>query len=189
MASRRRSRRRTAGGSGRRATPGWVLLVAGLALGIIAVVAALYVRDRLTQHPTDTAVASKAPASRPKPRATPKPAPPEKDYGFYDLLPNSEVVVPKDDRDAGPDRAPTPIQAPGAYVVQAGSFRSFAEADKVKARLALLGIRSQIQNIAVDEQAWHRVRIGPIEDLAELERVRRKLRTAGVEEQVFRVGE
>lgn len=185
----RRTRRRTAGGSNRRTTPGWVLLVAGLALGIAAVVATLYVRERLAQHPTDTERTSAEPTARSKPRATPKPAPPEKDYGFYDLLPNSEVVVPKDDRDASADRRPAPIQTPGAYVVQAGSFRSFAEADKVKARLALLGIHAQIQNIAVDGQAWHRVRIGPIEDLAELDRVRRKLRTADIEERVFPVRE
>lgn len=78
---------------------------------------------------------------------------------------------------------------PGAYVLHAGSYGSFAEADKVKAQLALLGISSQIQKITVDERQYHRVRIGPIEDLGELNRTRKRLRDARIDVLVIRVGE
>jgi cell division protein FtsN len=59
----------------------------------------------------------------------------------------------------------------------------------MKAQLALLGISSQIQRISVDEREYHRVRIGPIEQLDELNRLRRRLRAASVDFLVVRVGE
>ena len=43
-----------------------------------------------------------------------------------------------------------PVTVPGTYVVQAGAFPDFAEADKVKARLALLGIVAEIQTAEAD---------------------------------------
>jgi cell division protein FtsN len=41
----------------------------------------------------------------------------------------------------------------------------------------------------VDEDVWHRVRIGPITDLAELNRLRARLRAADLDALVIRVGE
>ena len=81
------------------------------------------------------------------------------------MLPNFEVVVPEEDRDVRRDTTPAPLDVPGVYVLQAGSYGSFAEADRVKAQLALLGISSQIQKISVDDRQYNRVRIGPIEEL------------------------
>jgi cell division protein FtsN len=186
----RRNRRRagsTAAGRARGGTPGWVLLLAGLAIGAAAVTTAFYVRDKLAapQAPVEE-------TARPARRPAPPPAgdaPPEKDYDFYEMLPNFEVVVPEEDRDVRPDTTAAPLDVPGVYVLQAGSYSSFAEADRVKAELALLGIASQIQRITVDEREYHRVRIGPIEELAELNRVRQRLRTARIDVLVIRVGE
>jgi cell division protein FtsN len=115
--------------------------------------------------------------------------PPEKRYGFYDMLPNFEVVVPEEDRDVRRDTTPAPLEVPGVYVLQAGSYGAFAEADRVKAQLALLGIQSQIQKITVDDRQYHRVRIGPIDELAELNRVRRRLHDSRIDVLVIRVGE
>jgi cell division protein FtsN len=42
--------------------------------------------------------------------------------------------------------------------------------------------------VAIDRDTWHRVRIGPITDLAQLEDARRKLRQAQIEPLVIRVG-
>jgi cell division protein FtsN len=82
-----------------------------------------------------------------------------------------------------------PIEKPGAYMLQAGSYRNFADADRVRAQLALQGIESKIQRVSVDNDTWHRVRIGPISDLAELNRTRAKLRQADIEALVIKVGE
>lgn len=166
--------------------PGWALVLAGLALGAAAVGVWSYVRDKLASPP---AAATSAPKPAPRPRPRPADAPQEKRYEFYDMLPNFEVVVPEEDRDVRPDKTPAPVEVPGVYVLQAGSYSSFAEADKVKAQLALLGIGSQIQKITVDERQYHRVRIGPIEQLDELNRVRQKLRNARIDVLVIRVGE
>ncbi len=191
VASRRNRRRSTV--SNRRTTgaPAWMLVVTGLALGAAAVGTAFFVRDRLAaQRSTQTGTAQTAVATpRPAPRPKADPAPPEKQFEFYDMLPNFEVVVPGEDRDVRRDTTPAPVEVPGAYVLQAGSYGSFAEADKVKAQLALLGVSSQIQKITVDDRQFHRVRIGPINDLGELNRTRTRLRKAKIDVLVIRVGE
>lgn len=105
------------------------------------------------------------------------------------MLPDAEVVIPQDGAKAQPDTSPALVTIPGVYVLQAGSFATFAEADRMKARLALLGIRSQIQNISVDGRNYHRVRIEPIEDLDLLNRTRQRLRNAKIDALLIRVGE
>jgi len=75
------------------------------------------------------------------------------------------------------------------YVLQAGSYRNEADADRVRAQLALQGVNAKVQRVAVDTDVWHRVRIGPITNLDELNRVRRQLRAAEVDALVIRVGD
>jgi len=75
------------------------------------------------------------------------------------------------------------------YVLQAGSYRNEADADRVRAQLALQGVNAKVQRVAVDTDVWHRVRIGPISSLEELNRVRRQLRAAEVDALVIRVGD
>ena len=174
--------------------PGWAILACGLAIGAIAVAGYDIVREKLTA-PATTAAAPDAPTepAAAKPKEKPKPrvneAPPEKRYGFYDMLPNFEVVIPEVDGTARPDKTAAPITTPGVYVLQAGSYADQAEAVKVQARLTALGINSQLQKIAVDERQFHRVRIGPIETLPDLNRTRQRLRTAGIDAILIRVGE
>jgi cell division protein FtsN len=110
-------------------------------------------------------------------------------YDFYDMLPKFEVVVPEREKAEASDARPAAIERPGAYVLQAGSFRGFADADRARAQLALQGIESRIQQVTIDKDTWHRVRIGPIEDLAELNRMRARLRDADIDALVIRVGE
>jgi cell division protein FtsN len=74
-------------------------------------------------------------------------------------------------------------------VLQVGSYRSFAEADRQRAQLALQGFESRIERVSVDNDTWHRVRIGPISDLAELNRTRQRLRDADIEALTIQVGE
>jgi cell division protein FtsN len=109
-------------------------------------------------------------------------------FEFYDMLPDAEVDVAEQPKGGG-GGGPPPVSVPGTYVVQAGAFPNFAEADKVKARLALLGIVSEIQSADANGAQFHRVRIGPIDNLNELNRLRARLHQSGIEYLVIPVGE
>lgn len=111
-------------------------------------------------------------------------------YDFYQMLPNFEVVVPEKDKDVKRDLpAAAKIERPGVYVLQAGSYRNEADAERVRVQLALQGVNAKVQRVAVDADVWHRVRIGPISNLDELNKVRRQLRAAEVDALVIRVGD
>ena len=111
-------------------------------------------------------------------------------YDFYQMLPNFEVVVPEKDKDVKRDLpAAAKIERPGVYVLQAGSYRNEADADRVRAQLALQGIDARVQRVAVDADVWHRVRIGPVSNLEELNKLRRQLQAADVDALVIRVGD
>ena len=60
----------------------------------------------------------------------------------------------------------------GLYVLQAGSFSAYADADRRRAELGMHGIESQIQRVMIDDKTYHRVRIGPTSDLEELNMLR-----------------
>ena len=113
-------------------------------------------------------------------------------YDFYRMLPSFKVPVSHDDehpaRVTPPPAASQPQRAGGSgpsYVLQVGSYRSAAEADQVRARLARVGISAQVQRIAAGSRTWNRVRIGPVGE-AELVRVREQLRTANIHALVIR---
>ena len=113
-------------------------------------------------------------------------------YDFYRMLPSFKVPVSRDDEHSSraspppgsgrPERAA--VSGP-AYVLQVGSYRSTAEADQIRARLARAGISAQVQRVVEGSSTWNRVRIGPLSD-AELARVRERLRTANLHALVIR---
>jgi cell division protein FtsN len=111
-------------------------------------------------------------------------------YDFYEMLPNFEVVVPEKDKDVKRDLPATArVERPGVYVLQAGSYRNEADADRVRAQLSMQGIDAKVQRVAVDADVWHRVRIGPITKLDELNKLRKQLQAADVDALVIRVGD
>jgi cell division protein FtsN len=111
-------------------------------------------------------------------------------YDFYQMLPNFEVVVPEKEKDVKRDLPATAkIERPGVYVLQAGSYRNEADAARVAKQLSLQGIDAKVQRVAVDADVWHRVRIGPITKLDELNRLRKQLQAADVDALVIRVGD
>jgi cell division protein FtsN len=82
-----------------------------------------------------------------------------------------------------------PVQQPGTYVLQAGSFAALTDADRRRAELALLGIESRVQRVSIDERTYHRVRVGPMDDLDKLNLVREQLRQAQIDVLRIRLGD
>jgi SPOR domain len=111
-------------------------------------------------------------------------------FDFYHMLPNFEVVVPEKEKDVKRDLpATSKVERPGIYVLQVGSYRSEPEADGMRARLGKLGVDAKVQRVAVDADVWHRVRIGPISNLDELNKTRKQLQAADVDAIVIRIGD
>jgi cell division protein FtsN len=133
---------------------------------------------------------------RPQPRhAAPADAEPigahasDESYDFYEMLPHFEVVVPEKERDVRHDLPTARVERPGVYVLQAGSYRNLSDAERVRAQLAKQGVDAKVQRVAVDNDVWHRVRVGPISDMNELNRVRKQLQAAEVDALVIRIGD
>jgi len=77
-----------------------------------------------------------------------------------------------------------------AFFLQTGSFQSVAEAETLKARLALLGLEAAIQaRLLPDKGVWHRVRLGPYTDVDELNRVREMLKQNNIDVALVKVRE
>ncbi|HVC01157.1 MAG TPA: SPOR domain-containing protein [Steroidobacteraceae bacterium] len=171
---------------------------AGIAIGIVlglAVAGFVYLKDRRPAAPPPPAAApagsarsARARAARGASRASAIAALPAKSYDFYKILPSFAVVVPNDSREVHRDIRPAPETRPGTYIIQAGSYKHFADADRVRAQLALQGVESTVQKVSVDKDTWHRIRIGPISKLKSLNRIRNILRKAHIHALVIRVG-
>jgi cell division septation protein DedD len=112
----------------------------------------------------------------------------EDSYTFYDKLPKFEVVVPEKERGARVDAA-AKVERPGTYFLQAGSYRKAEDAERVRAQLARQNISANVQRVALDTDVWFRIRIGPIKDLAQLNRLRQQLQSADIDSLVIRVEE
>lgn len=110
-------------------------------------------------------------------------------FTFYNTLPKFEVVIPEQEPEVSADRSHQTVITPGIYVLQAGSFSKFADADRRRAQLALQGIESRIQRVSIDDKTYHRVRIGPIDDLDELNILRARLRAAKIDVLRIRLGD
>lgn len=162
-------------------TPGWVWLLTGLALGLfVALLVYISGRAPAVQPVASAAPAASAPAvtdtravRKPPAAATSQPR-----FDFYTILPEMEVAVPEHETNG----------KPGKYLLQAGSFRSFGEADRLKASLVLLGLAASIQTVTVNNKdTWHRVHIGPYKSLAEVDAVRARLKENRIEAVVLKV--
>jgi len=190
MAQRRKRRSsRSTRSTGKQEYPGWLWGIWGLAIGL-SVAAAVWVSDRRPQTvensvPTvenniddngETAVNDDV-------RAESKPS----RFEFYDILPLFEVIIPEVDPEVAADIGPKAVDAPGTYVLQAGSFTTLEDADRRRAQLALQGIESAIQRVMIDDKTYHRVRIGPIDNLDELNMIRSRLRAAKIDVLIIRL--
>ena len=196
MAAKKNGRQATRGGS---QTPGWIWLLGGVLIGalLMALVAGkgwlplLRKSDLPQPNPQATAPhETEAPVAEAKPK---------KNYDFYQVLPEAEVVIPDAELSAkaraeqqassGTTPGTTPTLPPGAapnptaggrYVLQTGSYPDAKGAEEAKARLALVGFSAQVLPVTINGKTWNRVRVGPYATASELETAKRALADNGV---------
>lgn len=116
-------------------------------------------------------------------------------YDFFTVLPEIEVVVTEDEEpevstpaqteqsgDQASETDPKAETAPkSAYMLQAGSFNSEADAERQKANLALIGLSSTIQKITIQGRGdFYRVRLGPYVNHQKMVDTDERLRQEGI---------
>lgn len=105
-------------------------------------------------------------------------------FDFYNILPGADDAKDKSQGKAGTDGARTPpVEIKETFYVQAGAFQSAADADNLKARLALLGVEAAVQSgLTMDNRGpLHRVRVGPFTRVEDVNRIRDTLKQNGIE--------
>ena len=96
---------------------------------------------------------------------------------------------------AAPAPAATPQPAPKAaassdpftYFVQAGAFKSAADADAQKAKLSMMGIEAKVSEREQAGRAIFRVRSGPFDDKEQAEKIKSRLDASGMDAALVRV--
>ncbi len=107
-------------------------------------------------------------------------------YDFFTVLPEMKVDVPEQGSRQKIGQQKVPETDTGTYVLQAGSFRLSADAEQLKARLALIGIVARIQSVNVNQATWHRVRIGPVNGAHKADDLRNQLADNGIDSLVMK---
>ncbi len=105
----------------------------------------------------------------------------EPHYDFYTILPKAEIVVPDHELKTRVREEHVGKSKNTSYVIQAGSFRDFTEADKLRAQLALMGIESRIEKAKVGNTTWHRVKMGPFKQTSSVTTIKTRLRENGID--------
>lgn len=105
-------------------------------------------------------------------------------FEFYKILPGAEEpVTEKQIKQAS--RPGAPVEN---YLLQAGAFQNPADADNLKARLALLGVEAGVEPINLAEKGtWYRVRVGPYHKVDEINRLRQTLAQNGIEASLVKI--
>lgn len=180
----------------------------GLVIGaLLAVAVAWYVtravpfkprdEDKVAETRAPAATAGEAPLPLPgKPGDRPGERP---RFEFYKILPGQEAAP----AGAAPATAPPLATDPAAQAeakpqpekkapdevlyLQVGSFSNPADAENLKAKLALVGLEAQVQQVdVVDRGLMHRVRIGPYRKPDDMNRARTLLAQNGMQAAVVR---
>ncbi len=132
--------------------PAWIWLVTGAVLGAFITFLA-YLSGVAPQQLADPAQGQRSPAAKPA-TEVPKPR-----FDFYTLLKESEIEVKPP---TSPAKAPGSNNSDEEFILQVGSFKKLADADRLRAELILLNLDAQVETVTVrNGQTWHRVLVGP----------------------------
>jgi cell division protein FtsN len=164
--SRRKSTRKSTRKKKKQPTPGWVWFLAGLMISGGAFGLYLYLEERKpAPAPAPAPVAFEPEPAVTRVQEQPEPVPEEQprhpQFEFYSVLPEMEVEVPPDTLRPSASVTQTPTSSTGIYQLQVASYRSSADAERMKASLALKGINARIEKVSVNDKTYYRVRSGP----------------------------
>jgi len=188
----------TSRGGGGSKSGGSLLLVGiliGLLLGLgISLAVAWYINKMPTPFQTragqpakgDTQKSSASDSTKPDDKAAKSDSKPR--FDFYRILPGTEE--PATDQQFKDAQQKSPAQSKEAFFLQAGAFQNSADADNLKARLALMGLEAIVQTTTLaDKGVWHRVRVGPYTTVDDLNRARDTLKQSGIDTTLIKVRE
>ena len=112
-------------------------------------------------------------------------------FEFYKILPGAQEATPGSSSTTpvtegqGQSLPPTPMDQ---FYLQVGAFQKPADADNLKARLALMGVEASVQDVAIpDKGTLHRVRTGPYASPNEMNQVRTLMAQNGVQATVVKI--
>ncbi|MDD1613857.1 MAG: SPOR domain-containing protein [Methylococcaceae bacterium] len=114
-----------------------------------------------------------------KPEIKSGPKPPQ--FDFYTILPEKEVVVPEYEIKTRTREERVGKAKETHYIMQAGSFKTFKEADQLRTKLASMGIESKVQKAKVGSVNWYRVKMGPYTQTDSVNTIRARLRKNGID--------
>jgi cell division protein FtsN len=170
------------------AAPKWLFLIALLLLlGLGFALHKLTSVKPTANITTDTTAETAPPTTTSTPAASEQEMQPFKDdYDFYNMLPASEVTVPSVNNSA--NRNTEGAITKYSYLLQAGSFRSSADADKLRAKLLLQGLDVETNKITnANGSIWHRVMVGPFNSRSKLNKAQDILAAANTDSLVVKV--
>jgi cell division protein FtsN len=119
-----------------------------------------------------------APAVTADPLATSVPAP---------AVPATAVTTPPPAATPQPANKAPATNDPFTYFVQAGAFKSAADADAQKAKLSMMGIEAKVSEREQAGRAIFRVRSGPFDDKDQAEKIKARLDANGMDAALVRV--
>ncbi len=166
-------------------------IVIGVLIGLaIALAVALYINSAPSPFKQAQPPATTPPAGKPADKNTGVPGQADKPdakknrFTYYDILPGTEQPVTDQEIKQAPQGGKD------HYFLQAGSFQNEADANNLKAKLALMGVEATIQSANVpDKGVWHRVRVGPFSDIEEMNKSRTTLAQSGIQPSLIKVQE
>lgn len=143
---------------------------------------------QVAPQPTAPAKAEAAKAEEPKQEKKPEPGPVLPQFDFYTILPEKEVIVPDYEISTRTREERVGQAKTASYILQAGSFKDFKDADTLRAKLALMGIESKVEKATVGNVVWNRVKMGPYTQMTSVSTIRTRLRENGIDVIVMEVG-
>ncbi len=116
-------------------------------------------------------------------------------FEFYRILPGTQEPTPDNPahpplpNDQMPEQPQGQLSAPAdQFYLQIGAFQKTADADNIKAKLALMGVEASVQDVVIpDKGTLHRVRTGPYATPSEMNQARTLMSQNGVQATVIKI--
>ncbi|MCF7965015.1 MAG: SPOR domain-containing protein [Methylobacter tundripaludum] len=159
----------------------WMLITALIISFVVFLVYLSNIGSKQTSPQPDVAAAPEATKSEaPKPEKKPE-GPVLPQFDFYTILPEKEVIVPDYEINTRAREERVGQAKTASYILQAGSFKDFKDADSLRAKLALMGIESKVEKAKVGNVVWNRVKMGPYAQMTSVSAIRARLRENGID--------